>query len=239
MVTLAENSTWEDLAELLSAGRFLGHRHAGNGRNGFKSMTKESWSRLPDELAELFALLTAHHVDYVLVGGVALLKYIEGRNTQDIDLVVSPAALRDLPEIQIASRDQDFARGNFKNVQVDLLLTTNPVFKLVLERYVTVQFFGEFSVACVTAEGLLLLKLYALPSLYRQRDMQRVALYEADITMLMDRMNPDIEPIFNSLSAHLDEGAMNELRRIVADIKQKISRVRKPSAGTPGLGPGH
>jgi len=226
MVSLAENPTWEDLAEVLLAGRLLGCNTSGNGHNGFNSMTKESWSRLPDELTELFALLTARNVEYVLVGGVALLKYVEGRNTQDIDLVVSPASLRDLPEIEIASQDQDFARGKYKSIQVDLLLTGNPVFKLVLDRYVTVQYFGEFSVACVTAEGLLLLKLYALPSLYRQGDMQRVALYEADITMLMDRTNPKTAGVLSALSPFLDEGPMTELQKIVMEIEQRIIRVR-------------
>jgi hypothetical protein len=40
-------------------------------------------------VAELFALLQKRRVDYVLVGGVALLAYVEGRNTEDIDLVIA------------------------------------------------------------------------------------------------------------------------------------------------------
>lgn len=42
----------------------------------------------------LFAELHRAKVDYVLVGGVALLSYIEGRNTQDVNLIVAPKQLK-------------------------------------------------------------------------------------------------------------------------------------------------
>jgi len=42
---------------------------------------------------------------------------------------------------------------------------------------------GRLDRSSVTLEGLLVLKLYALPALYRQMDMDKVALYENDITM--------------------------------------------------------
>lgn len=45
----------------------------------------------------LFDELEATGIDYVLVGGVALLSYVEGRNTQDIALIVSPDDLGKLP----------------------------------------------------------------------------------------------------------------------------------------------
>ena len=37
----------------------------------------------------LFDLLEKRGVDYVLVGGIAMLVYVAGRNTQDVDLIVS------------------------------------------------------------------------------------------------------------------------------------------------------
>ncbi len=65
----------------------------------------------------LFDELEGKGVDYVLVGGVALLSYVEGRNTQDIDLIVSPNDLGKLPwdaEVQ----DTNFARATCRGVRV-------------------------------------------------------------------------------------------------------------------------
>lgn len=59
----------------------------------------------------LFDLLDERRVNYVLVGGVALLQYVEGRNTQDIHLLMALSALDKLPEIESKSQDNDFARG--------------------------------------------------------------------------------------------------------------------------------
>lgn len=39
---------------------------------------------------DLFDELSAAHIDYTLVGCVALLAYVAGRNTQDIDLIINP-----------------------------------------------------------------------------------------------------------------------------------------------------
>jgi hypothetical protein len=38
---------------------------------------------------DLFALLEQRQINYVLVGGIALLHYVEGRNTQDLDLIMA------------------------------------------------------------------------------------------------------------------------------------------------------
>lgn len=45
----------------------------------------------------LFALLEERKIDYVMVGGVALLNYVEGRNTQDLDLIMTVASLEKIP----------------------------------------------------------------------------------------------------------------------------------------------
>jgi hypothetical protein len=47
-------------------------------------MTADS---LLGQVQQLFDLLDQRKTDYVLVGGIALLTYVEGRNTQDIDLL--------------------------------------------------------------------------------------------------------------------------------------------------------
>lgn len=44
--------------------------------------------------ARLFALLDRRGIAYVFVGGIAMLQYVGGRNTEDIDLIVAPSAVR-------------------------------------------------------------------------------------------------------------------------------------------------
>ncbi|GAB4411825.1 MAG: hypothetical protein Kow00123_25660 [Anaerolineales bacterium] len=184
----------------------------------------------PDSLLStvqrLLALLEERRVRYALVGGVALLAYVEGRNTQDIDLILARTALRKIPEIRIAHQEQDFARGEFEGLQVDLLLTRNPLFAYVLRRHVVSQRFAEREIPTATVEGLLLLKLYALPSLYRQGDFVRVGLYENDIATLVYAYQADLAPLLQTLAKHLSEGDLAELREIAADIERRIQRFR-------------
>ena len=174
-----------------------------------------------------FTLLEERQVEYVLVGGIALLLYIEGRNTEDIDLIMAVAALQQLSEVTILSQDADFARGIFDQLQIDFLLTRNPLFDTVRRQYVTRQPFAERTIPCATVEGLLLLKLYALPSLYRQGNFPRVGLYENDIATLMYQYRPQMEPLFAELAAHLSPTDLSEVRQIVTEIEQRIARVER------------
>lgn len=181
-----------------------------------------------DELLEavdrLFALLRERRIDYLLVGGIALLKYVEGRNTEDIDLIMALSSLEKLPEIKIGSRDDDFARGSFDGLQIDLLLTSNPLFEKVQRRYATTQRFVEQEISCASVEGLILLKLYALPSLYRQGNFARVALYEGDISTLMHDYRPPVEPLLEELKDHLSDTDLAAVRKIVLEIQERIDR---------------
>ncbi len=94
---------------------------------------------LPEHVIDLFALLRARQIDYVLVGGIALLQYVEGRNTQDIDLIVASDALKSLPEVQIVEQNVYFVRGQYQTLHIDFLLTENPLFKCVQQAYITQQ----------------------------------------------------------------------------------------------------
>jgi len=175
-------------------------------------------------VSRLFILLGDRQTDYLLVGGIALLKYVDGRNTEDIDLIMALSSLEKLPEIRIDKQDDDFARGTFDGLQIDLLLTTNPLFEKVGRRYATTQRFVEREIPCATVEGLLLLKLYALPSLYRQGNFARVALYEGDIATLMHDYRPPVEPLFEELKEHLSTTDMASLRKITGEIQERIER---------------
>lgn len=98
---------------------------------------------LLDAVAELFELLEQRRISYALAGGIALLKYIRGRNTEDIDLILSVSSLKKLPEIVVTHRDVYFTRGNYKGIQVGVLLTKNPLFDHVKKHHVVTQdFFG-------------------------------------------------------------------------------------------------
>ena len=94
----------------------------------------------------------------------------------------------------------------------------------------TQQFFGtthrfaELDVPTATPEGLVLLKLYALPSLYRQGQFDRVAVYESDIASLLHRHHCEVEPLFERLAPHLLASDLRELRAIVTDIHHRLAR---------------
>lgn len=181
-------------------------------------------SALLDAVARLFSLLEERRIDYLLVGGIALLQYVDGRNTEDIDLIMSLSSLERLPEIRQIDRDQSFVRGDFEGLQIDLLLTANPLFERVRHRYATRQCFREREIPCATPEGLVLLKLYALPSLYRQGNFTRVALYETDILTLLYRYQIDLQPLFKELEDHLSVTDLASLRKITDELRQRIER---------------
>ncbi|HEX5839179.1 MAG TPA: hypothetical protein VFY26_15185 [Anaerolineales bacterium] len=89
------------------------------------------------QVEQLFKLLETRNVEYVLVGGIAMLTYVEGRNTQDIDLIMTLPSLSRLPEIRIESQDMYFSRGKFGELQIDILLTQHPLFAKVEKSYTT------------------------------------------------------------------------------------------------------
>ena len=183
---------------------------------------------LPQSISHLFDLLQQRKIDYVLVGGVALLTYIEGRNTQDIDLIMALSSLERLPEISVQSQDMYFARGEYEGLQIDILLTANHLFEKVRRGYATERHFLEQDITTATVEGLLLLKLYALPSLYRQGSFARVGIYENDIATLLHDYSVDVEKLYPELSSHLSTTDMAEVRGIVAEIQQRIARFQQP-----------
>lgn len=176
---------------------------------------------------DFFNLLKVRGIDFVLVNGIALLTYVEGRNTQDIDLIMALPSLSKLPEIKIENQDMYFARGKFGELQIDILLTKNPLFAKVEKNYTTTKQFMDRTIRCATVEGLMLLKLFALPSLYRQGSFERVGIYENDIATLMYAFKPKMESLLAELGRHLNETDLAEVRKIIADVETRIQRFRK------------
>ncbi len=80
------------------------------------------------------------------------------------------------------------------------------------------------SIPIATLEGLLLFKLYALPSLYRQGNFARVGIHENDIATLLHYCPPDIAALWQEFSKHLIESDLAEIQIIVADIQNRIKR---------------
>ncbi len=69
-----------------------------------------------------------------------------------------------------------------------------------------------------------LLKLYALPSLYRQGNFARVGISENDIATLMHAYQPQVEPLLNELSHHLSETDFAAVREILSEVQERIKR---------------
>lgn len=174
-------------------------------------------------IPRLFDLLDERGIGYVLVGGIAMRVHAPGRNTQDIDLIIPADQLPLIPELHVLDRSDSFARAEFGTLQVDILLADHALFELVRQRHARLERFVERDIVCATVEGLLLLKLFALPSLYRQGRFSRVEDYEHDIAVLLREHRPDMEAIFSELAGHLSAGDLAEVRRIVADIEKRIA----------------
>jgi hypothetical protein len=75
-------------------------------------------------------------------------------------------------------------------------------------------------------EGLLLLKLYALPSLYKQDNFARVGIYENDIATLLHDYQPDIPSLLNELSKYMNGNDFAEIEAVLSDIQNRIKRFK-------------
>jgi hypothetical protein len=190
------------------------------------SMNSDS---LIQSVEDLFSVLEQRKIDYVLVGGIALLHYVEGRNTQDLDLLMALSSLEKLPELNISSQDMYFVRANYGELQIDILLTKNPLFKKVHSQYSKEQRFLDRNIPIATVDGLLLLKLYALPSLYRQGNFARVGIYENDIATLFHDYEPDANTLLTELANYVSESDLAEIKSIIADIQKRIKRFKNES----------
>jgi len=182
---------------------------------------------LLQSVSYLFKLFSERQIEYVLVGGIAMLQYIEGRNTRNINIIIALESIQQLPEITVLNQDEDFVRGQFETLQIDFLLTRNLLFEKVKNEYTTIHTFIEHEIPCATVEGLLLLKLYALPSLYRQSNFARVGLYENDIGTLIHYYQPNLSSLLTQLEPHLSHSDLNELHKIVDEIQRRIKRFHK------------
>jgi hypothetical protein len=75
-----------------------------------------------------------------------------------------------------------------------------------------------------------MLKPYALPSLYRQFDWDRVYIFESDIKQLVARHAPDLEPLLVLLGQHLPANDLAELRHMLSEEQRRRAHLGKPQA---------
>jgi hypothetical protein len=216
----------------VNVGRVLGHAAVFNFSRYRTTQAFMDAANIPIEVEAFFCLLDERAVPYLLVGGVAMLAHVRGRNTEDIDLVLSlPDQDRLAPEVSIIERKGFFALGSFReSLRVDFLATENPLFALVAREYGEARSFefleGNRRVPCATPEGLALLKLYALPSLYRQYDFERTTAYESDLGKLLAAFpQMKIEALLSVLADHgVMPSDVEELRKVIIDVRPKIGR---------------
>lgn len=175
----------------------------------------------------LFEILRERSIDYVLAGEIATLHFIEGRNSSKLELLMTVSSLEQLPELNIIKQDMYFVRAKYNELQIDILLTKNPLFKKIHSDHSKVEKFLDRNIPLATVEGLLLLKLYALPSLYRQGNFARVGIYENDIATLLHYYQPDAEALLNELSKYVDEKDFSEIRSILSEIQRRIMRFKR------------
>lgn len=179
-------------------------------------------SGLTQATSRFLQSLNEHHISHLLVGAMAMLQHIDGRPTRDIDLIIALKDLDKIPGYQLEERNEWFATGTVGPVRVDLLFTENPLFNEVLANHAETRILLDTPIRCATAEGIILLKLFALPSLYRQGNARRAAIYETDILQLLLLQPLDFQSLLLQLQPHMTPSDINALHQVLADIQHRI-----------------
>lgn len=187
---------------------------------------------IPQHVEEFLDLLAEHEIDFVLVGGLAMLSHVEGRNTQDIDLIVGLREIRELPDLEIREHDEHFALANYKTLRVDILRTENRFFRAIKTNFSGMKAFAQHRVPCATPLGLILMKLFALPALYRQFLTSKITIYEGDIQNLLSRFPTPHDEIMKELKPHVPASEFRELDSILTEIEERIRRISSNRFGS-------
>lgn len=169
------------------------------------------------------ARLAEQGIPHVLVGGLAVLQHVASRNTLAIDLIVAVEDLGRLPGFVLRERNEWFATGNCGPLRIDLLLTSNPLFDRIAAEHAEEREFREARLRCATPEGIVLLKLFALPSLYRQGQVDRAALYETDILLLLRHFPLEDATLLSQLEPHMLPSDIRALQQVLGEIRGRFS----------------
>lgn len=156
-----------------------------------------------EQLIQFIELLESNDVTYALVGGAALMTMDSCvRPTDDFGFIVARDDIDAIQELTKESGDRNFGRYLYKGTRIDALYPNNPVFSHVINHYLEPTEIADKTINRSSPEGIILLKLYALPSLYQQGEHRRAMTYENDISgLLVQEPNADISRIFRVLEA--------------------------------------
>lgn len=180
------------------------------------------------QLVAFVTLLESMDIEYALVGGAALLTMDDcQRPTDAFDFNISKADINRVSELTQESSDHNFGRYSYKGVRIDALYRSNPVFSYVIDNCVdTVTLEGK-SIIRATPEGIIVLKLYVLPSLYLQGQQRKAVTYENDILgLLMQPVDVSFDRMLKVLARELLPSQINELRDILEDCQRRAQRQR-------------
>lgn len=209
----------------LDPGRIIALAHGANPATWSGPMNTD----YPALVADFLALLERRQIPFVVVGGIALLQHVRGRNTEDIDLIISAPRLAEIPELIVQERTEMFAYGRFRDeLRADILFAEHPVFDLVARTFTVPMDYQIGRLPTATVDGLVLLKLFALPSLYRKFDFDRIAIYEADIMQLLSRSHCNDSFFLDLLAPHILDSDRLELARVLSDIRSRLARIKAP-----------
>lgn len=201
--------------------------------------TRESFmdaSNISQEAEELFDLLETRGTPFLLVGGLAMLAHVRGRNTDDVDLIISVPDQRRLePEVALLEAGSPFSMGRYKQLRVDFLDAGAPFFRLIAEQYGERRRFdflrGGRELVCASPAGLMLLKMHALPHVTRAGDWERMNAYENDVLLLW-LAHPEIDPaeLLPVLAPFVDDAGRYSLEReVLPDLSRRRDRMMRQS----------
>ena len=177
---------------------------------------------LPDDAKSFLRLLEREQIDYCLVGGIALLAYVEERNTKDIDVIIGVGDLELVrPFLTVLDEDKFFLNAKFNELRVDFLKTTRDVFAVVKRDFANPKTFDEGVFPTATPEGIIILKFDALYDLYRRADFNKAARYEWDIRALAQNYQIDWERIWATLAAFFGASEIAEFQKIADELRRQ------------------
>jgi hypothetical protein len=218
-----EASSPDRSVTFLDAGRIIELARAANSAKWPIAMESD-YGR---QMNEFLLLLQRRKIPFVVVGGIALLQYVPGRNTEDLDIILAAPRLLEIPELKVTEQNDMFAKADLKGLRIDLLFFEHPFFNRIACDFSTDRHFSVGSLRTATVEGLVLLKLFALPSLYRQFDLDRAAIYEADLVQLVSRTDCSDSFFLGLLAEFMPASDLRELGAVLLEIRQKIRRFQR------------
>lgn len=181
-----------------------------------------------DQLITFITLLEAEGIAYALVGGAALMTMDDCmRPTDDFDFIVSRRDIEQLAELQQESSDRNFGRYLYQGTRIDALYRDNPIFEHVMNNCLDSVVIKGKEIVRASPQGIILLKLYALPSLYQQGQQRRAMTYENDISaLLLQCTDISFDEVLGVLAGELIPGQIDELRNILEDCQRRANGQR-------------